>query len=137
MKDALKNPEHPAHKNYTGNVSYDEFIELYLTKGKRPSFAHLSSQFNFMKLQDGSIGVDRIFPMNRLDLITSYLSDKLGVEINIPMQNVSPKKAIQLDCRLESLLREHLKNDIKLYELVKHNEGYNKKLHLNEFSTLI
>ena len=83
-REALKNPDHPNHSRYTGNITYSEFIDAYTSEGRRPADGQVRTQFGFMCLEDGTIGVDRIFPFERLDLFWSWLLEKTGVEISIP-----------------------------------------------------
>ena len=61
QRDALKNPNHPGASNYTGDISFDEFVAAYLQKENKPDFANITTQRNFFLMADGSIGVDRVF----------------------------------------------------------------------------
>ena len=65
-RDVLKNPNHKDHNRYTGNINYERFIEEYISEGKRNPYAKINTQFNFLNLNNGKIGVDYIIPMNGL-----------------------------------------------------------------------
>ena len=126
-RNELMSPEHPNHKNYTGNVSYNEFVKAYLSKGIQPHYARLASQYRFMQLINGEIGVDRIFTIDRMDLVSQYLSNKVGEKVFIDFENRSSPKSIELDQTLKKNLQDHLAHDIALYKAVKQSGELTKK----------
>lgn len=93
LRPELANPGHKRHQRYTGNVSFEQFIEAIMEKD-RPTFAHIGSQAQFIKLSDGSLGVDRIFRLDHMNAVSEYLTAKIGKPIRIPFANksVSRKK---------------------------------------------
>ncbi len=133
---ALQNPNHRNHRNYTGNISYDEFVESYIADGTRPPFASIRTQYDFIRLDNGDIGVDHIMPLDRMDLVADFILEKTGSRIKLPHKNVSPhkKSELTLDKGLVEKLRKHLRNDIALYSLVKKHGTFNRVLHGKEFS---
>lgn len=121
-------PKHPDHKNYTGHLSYNEFVTAYLSEAKpRPSFAWLKSQYSFIHLRNGAVGVDRIFCMDRLDLVSEYLSHKIGRDVFIDFENRSPKRISVLDQTIKKKLQEHLAKDIALFKAVRKNGELTQK----------
>ena len=132
-RDGLRNPNHPNHSRSTWNMSYDEFIAEYVAEGPRKPYANLGTQFRFLTLGDGQVGIDHIIPMNRIDLFEDFISEKLGERISIPSKNTSAKMNLSIeDPTLEFKLNKHFAQDIILYNFIKENEGFNKKLHSNE-----
>jgi hypothetical protein len=133
---ALKTPSHPSHRNYAGNISYNEFIESYIAQGERLPYAKMRSQYDFMRLENGEIGVDHIIPLDRIDRVIDFIHGKSGHTIKLPKLNKSPKRiSIQsLDNALEEKLRQHLANDIALYNLAMRYETFSKTLHASEFN---
>ena len=123
-RPALSEPVHPHHKNYTGHLSYDEFIEEYIKQDRRKPFANLLRQYDFVKSASGDVGVDLVLPVNRLDLIADFFSSKIGEKIKIPRRNISPKMNLTLDPDREQRLREYLKKDLVLYKLANLKDGY-------------
>lgn len=92
LRPEIKDPSHRAHDRYNGHISYREFVEIVISKGKpdtRPRFARIGTQAGFIRLPDKSIGVDRIFRLDRMDEVTAYLSEKLGQPIEIRRENKS------------------------------------------------
>ena len=136
-RNELKKQSHPNHINYTGNISYNDFIKSYLSKGRKEPYARLGTQYNFLKLSNGEIGIDHIIPMNRMDLVSEFLSKKIGVLVKIPQKNVSPVLSINLDKDLEAKLRQRLSYDIKIYNFVNFHGKFSKSLHGEELSDLL
>lgn len=125
-RDALKDPAHFNHARYTGNISYDQFIEAFVeSSGKaRPEYARLTTQYDFVRLDNNEVGVDRIFPMERMDLVEDFLRQKTGKKISIPQENVSPKQSCHLDPALLRRLEEYLAPDLVLFEQVRARGQY-------------
>lgn len=67
-REKIADPSHPAHHNYTGNVSFEEFVRAYM-KGER--FARVGRPHIFIRPQPNWREVDRVFRYDRLDLMTS------------------------------------------------------------------
>lgn len=115
-RPAIANPKHPRHERYTGGMDFNMFIEAYLAD-KQPEFAHIGTQHEFVRLADGSIGVDRIFRLDQMDSIAAYLAKKLGKKVVIPQKNRSiPTDGLTLDEALAKRLRTALQKDYELYE---------------------
>ncbi|MEM7791155.1 MAG: sulfotransferase family 2 domain-containing protein [Verrucomicrobiota bacterium] len=130
-RDELKNPKNPSHSNYTGNVSYNEFIEAYISQEPRPPYAKIRRQFDFVRSDEGKIAVDHIFPIDDMTLLQKFLEAKIGEEISFRRKNVSPKVSVSLDPTLEARLVDYLKRDIELYNMVKEYGHFSKSLHAN------
>jgi len=129
MKETFQKPNRPNFRNYTGNISFDEFVNALISDGVRPAFANLSTQLDFVSLASGEIGVDYIFPMEQLDLVSEFLQQKTRMRIEIPVRNVSPKVAVQLEPELEEGLRHYLRKDIALYDFIKAQGVFKKAVH--------
>ena len=123
QRNDIKDPAHPFHHNYTGHLTFEEFVDAYLTDGKRPSFANVGNQTRFHTLADGSVGVERIFAMACLDRVAAYLSEKLGKRIELPMKNKAPEMAMELTSARRTQLREAMAADFALYERVLESAG--------------
>ncbi len=74
--------------------------------------------------------------MDRIDLVSDFIFERTGNRIKLPHKNRSPRKRFELtlDKELEEKLRKHLRNDIALYNLAKHNKTFVTALHAKEFS---
>ncbi|CAA0120693.1 Uncharacterised protein [BD1-7 clade bacterium] len=127
-RPALASIEHPRHRNYTGNIDFNQFIEAYLLvddldggssdEKKAPAYAQVGSQYNFIKDSNNDIGIDRIYPLERTDLLVRYLQKKLQTRLTLEKLNQSPTRNLRLAPSLKHDLQEHLKADFRLYEQV-------------------
>jgi Sulfotransferase family len=124
-RQALSKPGHPGHSRYTGDVTFETFVGNYLSDD-RPDYAAIGTQYGFISLPDGSIGVDRLFRLDQMEAVAAYLSQKIGQEIDIPFRNKSPgnresaertdkEKAMELPPALLARLQEHLAEDYRIY----------------------
>jgi hypothetical protein len=116
-REALSNPQHPNHANYTGNISFEGFVEA-LTSENPPAYADIKNQSYYIKLRDGRVGVDKIFPMERIEEVANYLSGMIDEEIEIPMKNVSPDRDKVLPTALYEKFKEFYREDYELYRRV-------------------
>lgn len=62
------------HPNSTANISFDTFVDEY-TKGKPAPFAQVGSPSKFLRLGDGTIGVDHLFQYEQMDQALGFLED--------------------------------------------------------------
>jgi hypothetical protein len=93
-REALKTPLTPNHNNYTGNISYNIVITRHVAKGKRALFAAIRTQHDFLKTSNNRIGLGYVLPVDRIDLASKFLSEKIGQNITISTKNMSSKKAL-------------------------------------------
>jgi hypothetical protein len=118
QRGELKQPSHPGHLNYTGNISFDEFVDAYTNTSNRPSYANIATQRNYFLLADGSIGVDHVFSMDKLNLVSEFLAEKIGRKIDIPFKNPSMRKKYSLDPLIEARLHSVLELDYSIFHQV-------------------
>ena len=97
-REEIADPSHRAHKNYTGNVSIEEFARAYIN--------------------DKQHGIDRIFRYERLDLLIEFLCEKVGEDVEVGHSNVSPEMPYELSEECERELREYLTDEYRIYELL-------------------
>lgn len=125
-RDDLKDPSHKNHQNYTGNISFSEFVGAYLDQSESIRFPDILSQYDFVQDQEENIGVDYIFDMSDMEAVSEFLSTRFGRDIEIPVKNVSPSFAVSLDDEIRKRLEKRLEKDIALYQFV-HKHGYYAK----------
>jgi Sulfotransferase family len=114
----LANPNHLRHERYTGNIDFKTFIEAYLAD-KQPEFARIGTQYDFVRLDNMEIGVDRIFRLDQMNKIIDFLEKKLGHPVTIPKSNRSiPKHGLTLDTPLTKRLETALQKDYELYRSI-------------------
>jgi hypothetical protein len=115
-REAIADPSHRAHKNYTGNISFEEFARAYIngTHG----FARVGRQAKMVRARPRQHGIDRIFRYERLDLLIEFLCEKVGEEVEVGRSNVSPEVPYELSEECERELREYLTDEYRIYELI-------------------
>jgi hypothetical protein len=113
-RSELRDPTDERHGNYSGRLSFSEYVRLYCSADP-PAPARISTQVAMLLGESGSIGVDRVFPYERLDGLLEYLGTAVGATINLPTANVSPAAEFDLDVDADQLLRVKLRADIELH----------------------
>ncbi|WP_194865053.1 sulfotransferase family protein [Alloalcanivorax profundimaris] len=121
-REELKDPTHPNRNNYTGGLEFDEFLKAYMSR-ERPPFADVGSQRQFLELENGSLGVDRIFRVDDMEGLKSYFREKLGEEIEIPNENVSPSMPMELGRFREWRIKRYLSKEYELYHSLPGGSG--------------
>ena len=116
QRDALK-----GHENSTQGMSFAEFIDARLADDP-PPFARIGRQDRFLGyLDDGDHPVDFVFDYAQLEVLQQFLHDRLGVVIELPRHNVSPKvdaDALVLPDDLMARFRAVHANEFTLYTRV-------------------
>ncbi len=100
----------------TRGISFEQFAADYM-KQPQPPHAQVGAQARFLSGPDG-LGVDRLFCYERLDSFLGFLEDRLDCEIILPRLNTSPPAEVSISEQMERRLRDHMRDDIRLYETV-------------------
>ncbi|PRY78739.1 hypothetical protein CLV80_10363 [Yoonia maritima] len=103
------------HENSTANISFDDFVLEYC-KGKPAEFAKVGSQNKFVRLNDDNLGVDHLFRYESLNKAVQFLEQRLDVEIDLPMRNVSPVLDLQLSPDIKDKLHEKRSEEFAIWE---------------------
>ena len=113
-REQLANPTNPRHRNYTGDVSFEEFARAYMDGSEQ--FAKVGRPSRFLRPCPGEAEVVRVFRYDRLDLLVDYLCEKVGDQVEVGSANASPERSYVLseDCEVE--LREFFAPEYRIYE---------------------
>jgi hypothetical protein len=113
-REQLANPTNPRHRNYTGEISFEEFARAYMDGSEQ--FARVGRPSKFLRPRPGEAEVDRIFRYDRLDLLVDYLCEKVGDNVEVGSANASPERSYALseDCEME--LRDFFAPEYRIYE---------------------
>jgi len=114
-REEIADPSHRAHKNYTGNVSMEEFARAYINDTHQ--FAREGRQAQMVQARPKQHGIDRIFRYERLDLLIEFLCEKVGEDVEVGHSNVSPAMPYELSEECERELREYLTDEYRIYEV--------------------
>jgi len=83
-------PQTIQSKRSTTEISYEAFVEAYLAEDK-PNYAKFISQYEFVMDEAGAVGVDHIFPYERIDLLVEHFNRILDEHLELPWLNASPR----------------------------------------------
>ncbi|MBA3703643.1 MAG: sulfotransferase family protein [Actinomycetota bacterium] len=113
-REKLANPRDPKHRNYTGDVSFEQFARAYMEGSEQ--FAQVGRMSRFVQPSPGGAEVDRIFRYDRLDLLVDFLCEKVGEEVEVGSVNTSPERSVSLSEECEIELREFFAPEYRIYE---------------------
>lgn len=86
-RSELRNPNEP---NSTFGIRFPEFIEAYMSPNP-PPWADVGCQYDFINDQANNIGVNKVFLHENIGEFAGYMSSKIGKNIVLGKENVSPK----------------------------------------------
>lgn len=104
--------------NATHTVSFDDFVLGYM-KGKKPSFADVGSQFKFLETQPNGTGVSHLFRYEDQSRLQQFLTERLGVSLDLKRANVSPSLPVELSADVETRFRRKFSDEFDLYDSIK------------------
>ena len=103
--------------NATHGISFDDFVLAYL-KGKKPGYADVGSQANFLERQPNGTGITHLFRYEEQDKLQAFLTERLSVDLDLPRRNVSPEMALELSASVEARYRRKCAIEFDLYESI-------------------
>lgn len=103
--------------NATHGISFDEFVLAYL-KGKKPGFADVGSQANFMEPQPNGCRITHFFRYEDQPRLRAFLEERLSVTLELGRENVSPEIPLDLSPEVETRLRRKCAAEFELYESI-------------------
>ena len=99
----------------TKGIDFDTFCQAY-AKGERPAFANVGSQAKFIEPRPNGVSVTHLFKYENQVGLLDFLTDRLGVDIDLPRANVSPKAVVDLSPETETKLRRKCTDDFRVWE---------------------
>ncbi|MCE0506534.1 gamma-glutamyl kinase [Roseivivax sp. GX 12232] len=99
----------------TRDLSFDAFVDAYC-RGERPPFASVGSQAKFVEPRPNGTEVTRFFRYEDQGRIVAFLEDRLGISLDLPRENVSPRRDLALSPEIEAKLRRKCAADFALWE---------------------
>ncbi len=115
-------------KRYTGDMSFDDYLLKLCDKnevGKRNEIS-LNGQSKFL-ISKNRIGIDRIFPYEKIDNFINFLSERLNRTIELPKQNISPelsKSKLEISSETLERIKPFISLDINIYNQILKMESY-------------
>lgn len=118
-RNALRDPAHPHHGNYTGNMSFLDFIGEYCAP-KPVQCALVGVQSDYLRNETGEIGVDQIVPLARVGSDVPDLLERFGISIpKLDMRrNSSPQLTVDpIDmAKAREMVVSSIPDEFVLYE---------------------
>ncbi len=102
-------------KNSTADISFDHFIESYLSDDPKP-FARIGSQAKFMSDKDGNVGMSHLFRYEDIDGLVQFMQRRIGKQFQLGRANQSPVVELELSPDLRSELKKVLAPDYEIYD---------------------
>ena len=99
----------------TRGISFDAFCDAY-AKGDRPPFANVGSQAKFIEPRPNGTQVTHLFKYENQAGLIGFLETRLGITIDLPRSNVSPKRDMTLSPEIEAKLRRKCADDFAVWE---------------------
>ncbi len=103
--------------NATHGISFDDFVLAYM-KGKKPGFADVGSQANFMQGQPNGTRITHYFRYEDQPRLQRFLHDRLDVTLELARENVSPQMPMPLSKEIEARFRRKFADEFELYESI-------------------
>jgi hypothetical protein len=100
-RNDLKDPKHPRHHNYTGNISFEEFVEEWCLGNTSRASMPVSVEFCFS--DSGEIAPITYYRYNDINKLQGALEGHVGQKLNVPKLNKSPSTRLVVD--REALMR--------------------------------
>lgn len=107
---------------WTGEVSFDDFVLAHV-EGRPGGIA--GRQARFVSLDDDlTIGVDRIFALERADRWQGYIDSRLGREVEVVTKNWSTSRAqAELSPATAALLEQHYAPERDIWQHLLDHDG--------------
>ena len=102
------------HPNSTENISFDQFIEGYLSD-TQPAYSEVGSQARFVTDDGGDLLVNHLFQYEDLGPFLTFMQRRLGAEITLQIVNKSPNRPLDLSAELNDALRQRCAADFQIH----------------------
>ena len=115
-RDELRKPDNPRSVNFTGNMSFDDFVlDVCQSEDKQPQHARIKTPSWVALGTRDTIGIDRLFPYEALDSFFDYIIERTGKPIETKAANVSPKMDLSLAPEILARLKRHFAFEFALH----------------------
>ncbi len=101
----------------TRGMSFDEFVLAYM-RGNRPAFAEVGSQAKFLRAHPNGTAITHLFRYEELPRLDRFLEERLGIELQLTRENVSPEMVLDLSPEVERKYRRKCQEEFQLYESI-------------------
>ena len=128
-RDALKDGNKKKRVNYSGHVTFEEFVQEALKpKPERQSYAHLGNPCGVALNDNGSIGCDRIYPYEDLSGLYELIEERTKKPLELAKLNVSPEGDMTLSDETRARLAAHWAFAFQLHGSLKRDGSLDAQL---------
>lgn len=99
----------------TRGMTFDDFCRAYAA-GDQPPFANVGSQAKFVEPRPNGVAVTHLYKYENQSGLIAFLEERLGLSIDLPRENVSPRRDTDLSDATEALLRRKCAEDFAVWE---------------------
>ena len=99
----------------TRGQSFDDFCQAYM-KDERPPYANVGSQAKFIEPRPNGVSVTHLFRYENQANLVRFMEDRLGLAIDLPRENVSPRRDLEVSQDTEHKLRRKCAADFAVWE---------------------
>ena len=116
-RDELKKPDNPRSVNFTGNMSFDDFVrDVCQPERQQPQHARVKTPSWVALGGNGWVGIDRLFPYESLASFFDYIVERTGKPIETRAANVSPKMNLTLAQETLTHLKQNFAFEFALHD---------------------
>jgi len=108
----------------TKKIQFADFIQRYIDfregDNSAPAYVKVRGQSEFVLDEDQKVFTDKVFTLDRIDLVERFISDRAGKNLSLDMHNRSPsavESSKSLESKLTEKLRKFLSDDDEIYKL--------------------
>ena len=98
----------------TKDVSFDAFCRAWASDD-RPAYADIGDQSKFVEPRPNGTAVTHLFQYENQSGLIAFLENRLQTRIDLPRENVSPKRDLDLSPETEALLHERRAQEFELW----------------------
>lgn len=102
-------------KTSTRGMTFDAFCQAY-ARGDRPPFANVGSQAKFVEPRPNGVAITHLYKYENQSGLLDFLEDRLSMKIDLPRENVSPRRATELSPETEEKLRRKCAEDFAVWD---------------------
>ncbi|UVC11309.1 gamma-glutamyl kinase [Rhizobium sp. TH2] len=127
-RDELKKPDNPRSVNYTGGMTFDQFVrDVCRPVGEQPVHARIKTPSWVSLSGMNAIGVDRLYPYENLSDLYQLIIDRTGKPIDAKLANVSPEMPLSLTNDTKAVLRRAFAFEFELHESLRRDGAINER----------
>ncbi|MBS0122647.1 gamma-glutamyl kinase [Thetidibacter halocola] len=98
----------------TRDISFDDFCRAWAGE-RRPAFADVGDQSKFVEARPNGVAVTHLFQYEDQARLLGFLEERLCTRIDLPRENVSPRRDLALTPETEALLHKTRAAEFELW----------------------